>query len=251
MDIQANDSPLEKIPPQPGSPKRAGELMPLGTVLRSLLIGAIVCIFGTLGFVWLAAQVFADHFITFDDAIITWLHGYWGPVSDQVMFFLTTMGAPLVLGVFVCLAALAFWRRGRWLDAIGLLVAAGGCGLINQALKLLYQRTRPDLFAGPFHLTSYSFPSGHAMGSIVCYGMLAFLAARLMHDARKRLALIGVAALLIFGIGLSRVYFGVHFPTDVLGGFVAGAIWLIVCIESIRAAEWYVANRAAQANPSA
>jgi undecaprenyl-diphosphatase len=89
------------------------------------------------------------------------------------------------------------------------------------------------------------------MGSIVCYGMLAFLAARLMHDARKRLALIGVAALLIFGIGLSRVYFGVHFPTDVLGGFVAGAIWLIVCIESIRAAEWYVANRAAQANPSA
>jgi undecaprenyl-diphosphatase len=237
-----------QLPDQGSSPQGAPDRVPFASVLRSLLIGALVCIGGTLGFIWLAAQVFSARFITFDDAIITRLHGYWGPISDQVMFFLTTMGEPIVLGLFVVLATLALWRRGRWIDAIGLAVAGVGCGIINQLLKLLYQRTRPDLFSGPFHLTSYSFPSGHSMGSIVCYGMLAFLGARLLRDRRKRTALIGAAALLIFGVGLSRVYFGVHFPTDVLGGFVAGVIWLIVCIESIRTVEWYVARRRAPHN---
>jgi undecaprenyl-diphosphatase len=159
------------------------------------------------------------------------------------MFFLTTMGDPLVVGLFVGLAALALWRRGRWIDAVALVIAGGGCGIVNQTLKVLYQRTRPDLFQGPFHLTSYSFPSGHAMGALVCYGMLAFLGARLLRKRGPRAALAGAAALLILGIGFSRVYFGVHFPTDVLGGFIAGAIWLIVCIESLRTAEWYAERR--------
>ncbi|HEX5691997.1 MAG TPA: phosphatase PAP2 family protein [Roseiflexaceae bacterium] len=235
-----------EIANQPDPPMHADDLAPLGSVIRSLLIGAVVCIVGTLGFVWLASQVFADRFISFDDAAITRLHTYWGPISDRMMFLLTGMGEAVVLGVFVVLATVALWRKGLWIDAVGLAVAGIGAGLLNQALKLLYQRTRPDLVSGPFHLSSYSFPSGHSMGSIVCYGMLAFLGARLLRDRRKRAALIVAAALLVFGIGLSRVYFGVHFPTDVLGGFVAGAIWLIVCIESIRTAEWYVARRAAR-----
>jgi undecaprenyl-diphosphatase len=232
------------LPPQPGTPDRAGELLPLGPLVRSLIVGAIVCILGTIGFVWLAAQVFVDRFLTADDAILTRLHGFWGPIANQVMLSLTTMGDPIVLGLFVGLAALALWRRGRWIDAAGLLIAGGGCGALNQALKALYQRTRPDLFPGPFHLTSYSFPSGHAMGAIVCYGMLAFLGARLLRKRRHRAALAAAAALLVFGVGLSRVYFGVHFPTDILGGFVAGAIWLIVCIVCVRTAEWYAARQA-------
>jgi undecaprenyl-diphosphatase len=85
------------------------------------------------------------------------------------------------------------------------------------------------------------------MGSIACYGMLAFLGARLLRRWRHKLALALLAAILIVGIGLSRVYFGVHFPTDVLGGFVAGAIWLVVSIELVRVAEWYAARRSARA----
>ena len=89
------------------------------------------------------------------------------------MLFFTTIGEPVLLGLFVGVVALALWRRGRWIDAAGLVVAAAGCAVLNQLLKSAYQRTRPDLFPGPFHLTSYSFPSGHSMGAIVCYGMLA------------------------------------------------------------------------------
>jgi undecaprenyl-diphosphatase len=234
------------VPPQPGTPQRADDLLPLRALAQSLLFGAIVCVAGTLGFVWLAGQVFANSFLAADDAILTQLHRLWGPTADQIMLFLTTMGAPLVLGVFVGLAALALWRRGRWIDALGLVITSGGGGIVNQGLKALYQRARPDLFQGPFHFTSYSFPSGHAMGAIVCYGMLAFLGARLLRKRRYRVALVAAAALLILGIGLSRVYFGVHFPTDVLGGFIAGAIWLIVCIESVRTAEWYAERRHAR-----
>jgi membrane-associated phospholipid phosphatase len=231
------------VPPQPGSPDRAPQLLPMRALLIFLLIGAIFCVIGTLGFVWLARQVFANSSITTDNQIITWAHGFWGPTPDQVMLFFTTMGEPLVLGLFICLAALALWRHGRWIDAAGLVVAAVGSGIVNQLLKSFYHRTRPDLFAGLFHLTSYSFPSGHAMGSIVCYGMLAFVGARLLRRRVSKVALILVAGLLVLGVGMSRVYFGVHFPTDVLGGFIAGAIWLVIMIGIVRAAEWHAQRR--------
>jgi membrane-associated phospholipid phosphatase len=236
---------MDKIqaPPQPGSVEQAPELLPLGALGISLLVGAVGCIVGTLGFIWLAGAIFANRFITIDDELIAWLHALWGPISDQVMLFFTTIGEPLVLGLFVVVVALALWRRGRWIDAAGLVVAAAGCAALNQLLKSVYQRARPDLFPGPFHLTSYSFPSGHAMGAIVCYGMLAFLGARLLRQPRHRVALVLVAALLVLGVGLSRIYFGVHFPTDVLGGFIAGAIWLVISIQIVRVAEWYARRR--------
>ena len=216
-----------QAPPQPGSPERAHRWLPLGRLGASLLIGGRFCICATLGFGWLAGAVFANRFVTLDDAAIIWAHGYWGPTLDAVMRFFTTMGETLVLGLFIALAALALLRRGRWIDAAGLIVAGGGVGILNQLLKAVYHRVRPDLFSGPFHLTSYSFPSGHSMGSIACYGMLAFIGARLLRRRTYRVALVLVASVLVLCIGLSRIYFGVHFPTDVLGGFTAGAIWLV------------------------
>lgn len=237
---------MEKIqaPPQKGSIERAPRLLPLGKLLGSLLIGALFCVIATLGFVWLAVAVLASRFITVDDQIITWLHGYWGPLLDQLMHFFTLMGESVVLALFIGLAAVLLWRRGRWIDAAGLVLAGAGAGIINQVLKASFQRVRPDLFAGPFRLSSYSFPSGHSMGSIACYGMLAFVAVRLARRRVHKVAIILFAALLVLCIGLSRVYFGVHFPTDVLGGFTAGAIWLVIVISAVRVAEWYVERRA-------
>ncbi|HEX9371295.1 MAG TPA: phosphatase PAP2 family protein, partial [Roseiflexaceae bacterium] len=158
------------INPQPGSPKQAPRMLPLGAFGTFLLLGGIFCILATLGFAWLAKGIFADQFITFDDGVITWLHGYWGPTIDQIMLFFTTIGGPVVLGLFITLAAAALLRVGRWIDAAGLVLAAAGGGLLNQLLKEIFRRVRPALVPSPFHLTSYSFPSGHAMGSIVCYG---------------------------------------------------------------------------------
>lgn len=232
-------------PAQPGTPEEAPRILPLKALLIYTLAGALFCVLATLGFVWLAAGVLSDRFVVFDERALLWMRSYWGPALDQVMLFFTALGDTLVLSVMIGWAALALLRRGRWIDAAGLVVAGGGAGIVNQLLKALYQRVRPDLFEGPFSLTSYSFPSGHAMGAIACYGMLAFVAIRLLRRPAHRIAVFLAAVLLVIGVGCSRVYFGVHFPTDVLGGFIAGLTWVVVSIGLVRAAEWHAARRAA------
>jgi len=199
----------------------------------------------TLGFAWLAKGVFSDRFVAIDDGVITWLHGYWGSATDTFMLFFTMIGEAWVLGPLIGVATYALTRYGRWIDAAGLVLAGLGAGLLNLLLKGIFERARPDLFDGPLHLTSYSFPSGHAMGSIAVYGMLAFVGARLTNHGLLRFAIALVAALTVFFIGLSRIYFGVHYPTDVIGGYLAGATWLAITILMVLAAEHNAERRQA------
>lgn len=232
-----------QAPPQPGSPQQAQRWLPLGSLGTVALIGAIFCVLLTLGFAWLAKGVFADRFVAIDDGVITWLHGYWGATTDQFMLFFTTIGEVWVLGPLIAVVAFALTHYGRWIDAAGLVLAGLGAGLLNLLLKDMFERTRPDLFPGPLQLTTYSFPSGHAMGSIAVYGMLAFVGARLINQQLLRSAIGFVAALIVFFIGLSRIYFGVHYLTDVIGGYLAGAIWLAITILTVLAAEDYAKRR--------
>jgi undecaprenyl-diphosphatase len=218
--------------------------LPLRELIWRLLIGILFCLVATFGFAWLARSIFADRFVTFDDSVITWLHGFWGPLPDQVMLALTTLGEALWLGIIIGVAAILAWRARLWVEAVGLVVAAVGAGLILQGLKLFFQRARPSLFPGLFKLTSYSFPSGHALGSLVCYGILAYVLLRFIQRRWVKIALIAATVLLVLGIGLSRVYLGVHYPTDILGGYIAGAIWLTIVIGAVRTAGWYVLWRA-------
>jgi len=175
--------------------------------------------------------------------VITWLHNYWGPASDNFMLFFTTIGEIWILGPLIAVAAYVLSRYGRWIDAGGLVLAGIGAGLLNLLLKNIFERTRPALFNGPIHLTTYSFPSGHAMASIAVYGMLAFVGARLTHKPLPRYAMVLGAALIVFFIGLSRIFFGVHYPTDVIGGYLAGAIWLAITILTVLAAEDHATRR--------
>ncbi len=236
-----------QAPPQPGSPRQAHRLLPLGAFGTYLIFGIFFCVMATLSFAWLARGIFADRFVQLDDGVITWLHGYWGPYTNQLLLLLTMLGDPYVLGLLLIAVGVALLARGRWIDALGLAVAGAGAGIINELLKSVFQRVRPDLFNGPFHLTTYSFPSGHSMGSIACYGMLAFIGIRLLRGRGAKIALGLAAALLILGVGLSRIYFGVHYPTDVIGGFLAGAAWLVIAIAIVQAAEWHARRRAGSA----
>src|SRR5262245_32545580 len=120
------------VPPQPGSPERASCILPLSAFSSYLLLGGIFCIFATLGFAWLADEIFENELSGVDISIITWLHGYWGPANDQVMIFFTTMGDPVILALLIALVAVALLRYGRWIDAIGLVVAGAGAGILNQ-----------------------------------------------------------------------------------------------------------------------
>ena len=237
------DNAKIQAPPQPGSPQQAQHWLPLGPLSVAALIGAIFCVLLTLGFAWLAKGVFADRFVVIDDSVITWLHGYWGPATDLVMFFFTTIGEFWVLAAISLIAAYALIRYGRWIDAGGLALACFGVGPLNLLLKSIFERARPNLFDGPIHLTTYSFPSGHAMDSIAVYGMLAFVGVRLIKSRLWQATIVLMAALTVLLIGLSRVFFGVHYPTDVIGGYIAGAIWLAISSLTVLVAEDYAGRR--------
>lgn len=102
-----------------------------------------------------------------------------------------------------------------------------GSSILNNLLKRLFERPRPDMVEQLISEQSLSFPSGHAMGSVILYGGLAFLINHLLSLQKKpRSLLIIIVSILIPLIGLSRMYLGVHYPTDVLGGFLMGGAWL-------------------------
>ena len=95
------------------------------------------------------------------------------------------------------------------------------------ALKATFHRTRPE-FAAEFHMTSWSFPSGHAMDSLISYGLLAYWLRTKFSEWRVLIRITAIAVILL--IGYSRIYLGVHYLSDVLAGYSAGMVWLIVCI---------------------
>jgi membrane-associated phospholipid phosphatase len=133
-------------------------------------------------------------------------------------------------------AAFLAWRR-RWLFLGSWLAAVAGSAVLNQLLKGLFERPRP-YFEHPLLVeTSYSFPSGHAMESFVVYGMLAYFAVLALRSWKARVGVVFGAALLVVLIGLSRMYLGVHYFSDVLAGYAAGGVWLsalITGVETIR-----------------
>ena len=109
----------------------------------------------------------------------------------------------------------------------------GGSALLDWLLKDLFRRPRPH-FAHPLVVeTSYSFPSGHAMESFVVYGMLAYFAVLTLRSWRARTAVVIGVALLVILIGFSRMYLGVHYFSDVIGGYAAGVVWLAACISGL------------------
>jgi undecaprenyl-diphosphatase len=105
-----------------------------------------------------------------------------------------------------------------------------GAGIIIQCIKLFVHRTRPDLFKPLLHETGFSFPSGHSMIAMVVYGLLGYFGLRFAAGRWARVVVVAAAAVVIVLIGLSRVYVGVHYPTDVLAGWAVGVPWLVACL---------------------
>ena len=144
---------------------------------------------------------------------------------------LTKMGnvgfSAMLIGIIVIVLFLML--NDKHISIWYLLTTAIGAGALNQIVKYLFQKDRPTVE----HLIDqggYSFPSGHAMGSIIIYGALLYIVFKLINNqVIKTLAL--VATMILVGlIGLSRVYLGVHFPSDIIGGYALGAAWLTLSI---------------------
>ncbi|MBD0335126.1 MAG: phosphatase PAP2 family protein [Cyanobacteria bacterium Co-bin13] len=191
-----------------------------------------VCLLLLLGLAQLADEVLEQEAFIFDEAILLWIHQFANPLLDQIMLAVTRLGDPstVIPLTFIGLIWL-WWKWQRRVAAIFGLTCVGGA-VLSTGLKIFFGKPRPRLWPQLITENAYSFPSGHALGSMVLYGFSAYLLAQ-RFPGHKRL-IFGVAALLIGSIGFSRLYLGVHWPTDVIAGYSVGFLWISVCIGLLR-----------------
>jgi undecaprenyl-diphosphatase len=136
------------------------------------------------------------------------------------------------------LAAAVFLIRGWRRGALLVVVAIAGAWLLDTGLKLFFARTRPDPFYDYYPApSSYSFPSGHALFAVCFFGGLAVLLTHRLNSRGVQVAVWLLAAVIILLIGSSRVYLGVHYPTDVVGGYAVGLAWVTAVAFGDRLAE--------------
>lgn len=234
-EIPSGDTPLDN---QPGARSRFAWLHPKAYLGLFGVSGLLL----SIGLLWAFFAIAEDvpekgRMDQFDAGVVAWLQVHGSERGEAICSVISFIGSPLMVAILVVVAVWLAWRRD-WRRCALLAVAAGGGLLLDQVLKAIYQRARP-VSASEFvtSLSSWSFPSGHAMGSLVGYGVLAYLAMAFVRGSTARRWIVGGTIALILAIGLSRIYLGVHFPSDVLGGFIAGSVWLQVCISGYRFAE--------------
>lgn len=200
------------------------------TLLRGGPPAAVDSRQAAIGFVALASAVLftkiaedvVHHDSTrFDRAVSLWVHRFDTPTLDLVMRLFSFIGSFPVIVVSSILVLTWCWRRRDRAAFAGLIGVIVINETLNFVLKHLFERSRPDLFEEIATLHTYSFPSGHAMAAVAIWGMIALVIARLA--PRLRLWVAASAFALILLIGLSRIYLGVHWITDVLAGYAAGA----------------------------
>jgi hypothetical protein len=208
---------------KPPKPKRRQRFLPLAI--------------GTTGGVALAAVAFwffkkqAEHVVEgradrYDEMVMEAVHTIDNPAMHQVMEAVTQLGSHFAISTAAGLTALAMLKNGKRDDAWTVVVSTGGAMAINTILKNIFQRQRPQELARRIKLPkSHSFPSGHSLLSAATYPIVAHHLVQ-NRSVATQAVVHTLATATILSVGFSRIYFGVHFPSDVLGGFAAGFGWL-------------------------
>lgn len=214
-----------------------------GALATFVTVGAIVAAVAIGIFALIAEGVEEGFTQAFDEAVLRWFEGMRTPGLDKAMLEITTLGSGLVLVVIVLVASVFLWQtQHKWSVYLLLLGTLGG-KLLNTILKLSYERPRPTIVESVTDVYSASFPSGHAMSSMVVYGSVAYLVGRLEAKHGLRYTTWIFAAIAIILIGISRMYLGVHYPSDVIAGFIAGIAWLGFVVASMQALQFFAERR--------
>ena len=166
--------------------------------------------------------------VRLDEAIAAALVETPSPTLDRVVASVTHLGDRATLIAIVVAVGGLLVASGRRAFALAWTLTCAGNGVLNPALKALFARARP-VHDAAYATVGDSFPSGHTSGSVVVYGMLAWLASRLLRE-KWHLPIMLATAALVFTVGCSRIYLRVHWASDVVAGFASGAAWLTLCI---------------------
>ena len=207
-----------------------------------LLLGFAAASLSLILFLWLAGEVYVGETIIFDETIRQAVRRFAAPWLTKTMIYVSLLGSQrfLIGGVIVLLIVFIWlkWKR----EIILFLLTMTGEAILEVTLKLLFGRVRPEPFFDYAPLKTYSFPSGHALASACFYGILAWLiAAHVKRRSLKFLIWISAATLVLL-IGFTRIYLGVHFPSDVLAGFAAAFVWIF----TVAMTDYYLKNKNSQ-----
>ncbi|MEF2968674.1 phosphatase PAP2 family protein [Paenibacillus sp. M1] len=193
---------------------------------RALFISFLCAV----GFGGIALLVSDKKIAQFDNVIISLIQGLESPVLTSIMKFFTFIGGGIpvtviTIAILFILYKVLHHRR----ELILFIYVVIGSALLNEALKLVFHRARPSLHR-IINANGFSFPSGHSMAAFSLYGVTAYLLWRHISTSSGRVMLIVCSSAMILTIGISRIYLGVHYPSDVLGGFLASGSWLAISI---------------------
>ncbi|WP_019421136.1 phosphatase PAP2 family protein [Paenibacillus sp. OSY-SE] len=193
-----------------------------------------------LGFGALAIAINRQPLNPFDLNIAAFVQSFESPSLTKVMELFTSIGSTkYAIIIAVLTLVFLYFVLGHRMELIFLIAVLGGSAVMNQLLKMVIHRERPIVHR-LIEETGYSFPSGHAMGAIGLYGALAFLLWRHIASRPGRILLIVSSCVMIAMIGVSRVYLGVHYPSDIIGGLMASGFWLALMIWVF---QWYMEQR--------
>jgi undecaprenyl-diphosphatase len=183
-----------------------------------------------LGFSFMAFFVSSNQIIHFDQMIISFITSFESPTMTSVMKIFTFIGSTISIIVLSILILFFLYIVLKHRTELILFIAVIiGANILFASLKLLFHRARPDLHR-LIEIGGYSFPSGHATNAFALYGILTFLLWRHISSQSGRIILIFISTLMIIMIGISRIYLGVHYPSDVIAGYFISGFWLTMAI---------------------
>ncbi|MEW6637271.1 MAG: phosphatase PAP2 family protein [Actinomycetota bacterium] len=191
-----------------------------------LTAGLAFSVFIVWGFAEITEDVLEGDTRGFDRAALVWIHNTFPTWLDGPMRAITALGYYRVVLPLMAVSAILFYLKGWRLSAVLLIVSTAGGIVLTTVLKTVFQRQRPELFDTGYVAGFFSYPSGHATVAVGFYGALALILAYHLRGFARWLAA-ALGALLVVLIGFSRLYLGVHYPTDVLAGFLSAPLWLV------------------------
>ncbi|MDP9456529.1 MAG: phosphatase PAP2 family protein [Actinomycetota bacterium] len=197
-----------------------GQTLTVGLALGLLLSLGVILLFSKI-----AEDVAEGESRAFDTAVLLWINAHFPDWLYGPMLVVTTLGYYWFVLPLLAVATVLFYRKRRRISAVLLPVATLGRMVLTTVLKSVFERARPDLFESGYTASFYSFPSGHATIAVGFYGTLTLLLAMRLAGLR-RWAVVALGTALVLLIGFSRLYLGVHYPTDVLAGFLAAPLWI-------------------------
>lgn len=201
-----------------------GMRLALGSVLFAGMTLAIIALFF---FAWLANKVIAGETTYFDDTVRSYVHTFASPALTNLMQIASFLGSTIFLIIFGAGIVFFFLFLKRRRPAAIFAITTVGSGILISTLKILFQRARPEPFFDTILPASFSFPSGHSLGSLCFYlALAAIITVRIENRLLKTVTWI-IAVFLVLLIGISRIYLGVHFPSDVVAGYAVGLIWVM------------------------